>query len=246
MLSVNLAMILADKGKKVCLLDLDLRAPSLNSTFKNDKKYCVNDYLNRVCEIDSVLNDCTPAYMKEGKLFVGLANPATEAIREITVKDRKWEMEALCRLFNLRTDLLDDGLFDYVILDSSPGLQYSSINAIVVADLVLIVTSMDKSDMEGTQKMIRDLYGIFEKKSKIVVNKIPENFLSGSNFMKLETHQLPIIGFIPCSCDVLRCGGKYLFTLKRPEHTITKTLQEIATCIEECPSSDEQDLVTPS
>ena len=150
LLSVNLAMILADKGKKVCLLDLDLRAPSLNSTFKSDKKYWLNDYLNRACEIDSVITDCTPRYIKEGQLFVGLANPSTVAIREMSSKDRKWGMEALGRLLSLKNSLTNDMNFDYVICDSSPGLQYSSINAIVAADNVLVVTSTDKSDVEGT------------------------------------------------------------------------------------------------
>ena len=37
----------------------------------------------------------------DGKFYVGLANPATEAIRDMSAKDRKWEMRALadyCRL----------------------------------------------------------------------------------------------------------------------------------------------------
>jgi len=246
LLSINLAMIYASRGKNVCLLDIDFRAPSLSSAFKNERKYWVNDYLNRVCKIDSVLNDCTPNYIEKGKLFVGLANPSTEAIREMASKNRKWKMETLCRLFNLKTSLLDEMLFDYVILDSSPGLQYSAINAIVTADLVLVVTSIDKSDVQGTERMIHDLYELFEKKTRIVVNKVPEALLSGRNFMKLETHHLPIVGLVPCSCDVLRCGGEYLFALERPEHPITKTLQEIATNIEKFRSSNEQDLVVPT
>ena len=246
LLSVNLAMIYASRGKRVCLLDIDFRAPSLSSAFKNNKGYWVNDYLNKVCEIDRVLNDCTPNYVKEGKLFVGLANPATEAIREMSAKDRKWEMEALCRLCNLKTSLLDEMLFDYVILDSSPGLQYSSINAIVTADLVLVVTSIDKSDVQGTERMIHDLYELFEKKTGIVVNKVPEAFISGRNAMKLETHLLPVVGLVPCSCDILRCGGEYLFAFERPNHLVTKTLQKIATNIEKFRSFSEKDLVTLS
>jgi len=57
-------------------------------------------------------------------------------------------MEALGRLLSLKEHLLNDLNFDYVICDSSPGLQYSSINAIVAADVVLVVTSIDRSDVE--------------------------------------------------------------------------------------------------
>ena len=247
LLSANLAMIFASRGKNVCLLDLDLRAPSLFSTFKNKKQYWINDYLNRACKINAVLNDYTPNYVKEGKLFVGLANPSTDAIREITAKGRKWEMEVLGRLLNLKSSLLDKMLFDYVILDSSPGLQYSSINTIVAADLVLVVTSIDKSDVHGTQRMIHDLYDLFEKKTGIIKNKVPETLLSERNPIKLETHQLPLIGLLPCSCDVLRCGGKYLFASERPDHPITKTLQKIAAKIEQIISisAQEKNLIKP-
>ena len=89
LLSVNLAMIFASKGKKVCLLDLDLRAPSLSATFKNKQHYWVNDYLNKACKIDSILTECTPPYIKDGQLFVGLADPSTVAIREMSSKDLK-------------------------------------------------------------------------------------------------------------------------------------------------------------
>jgi septum site-determining protein MinD len=232
LLSVNLAVIYASQGKRVCLLDLDLRAPSLSSTFNNARKWWVNDYLNKACKVENLLTDCTPNYIKSGQLFVGLANPSTEAIREMTSKDRKWEMEALARLLSLKETLLDNMNFDYIICDSSPGLQYSSINAIVVADTVLVVTSIDRSDVEGTQRMINDLYDLYEKKTGIVVNKVPETILSGKTHIKLDTHQLPIVNLVPCSCDVLQSGGDYLFAFEKKNHPVTHSLLKIATKIE--------------
>jgi MinD-like ATPase involved in chromosome partitioning or flagellar assembly len=225
-------MIFADKGKRVCLLDLDLRAPSLSSTFKNNNAYWVNDYLSKACNIDGILTDCTPSYIKEGRLFVGLADPSIAAIREMSSKDRKWGLEALGRLLSLKSYLLKDVDFHYVIFDSSPGLQYSSINAIVAADMVLVVTSIDKSDVEGTQRMIHDLYDLYEKKTGIVVNKVPQTILSGRTHLKLDTHQLPIVELVPCSCDVLRSGGEYLFAFEKTEHPVTQILRKIATKIE--------------
>jgi len=182
LLSVNLATIFANKGKKICLLDLDFRAPSLHVIFKTCKsEYWLNDYLNRVCEIDKVLTDCASNYVAKGKMFVGLANPSTEAIREMASKDRKWEMKALGRLFHLGNSLLEELHFDYVIFDTSPGLQYSSINAVVSADVVLVVTTLDKSDVIGTQWMISELYELFRKKTEVTTNKVPAEFLPPKN-----------------------------------------------------------------
>ena len=232
LLSVNLAILFAKMGKKVCLLDLDLRAPSIHSVFKNGTEYWVNDYLSKACKIEKVLSDCTSNDMAKGKLLVGLANPSTEAIRDMESKDRKWEMEALGRLFSLRTSLLNEMHLDYVFFDTSPGLQYSAINAIVSADIVLVVMSQDKSDVEGTRRMMRDLYELFEKKTGIILNKVPFEHFSAvtqkNNSIKLATYQLPIVGVIPCSCDILAAEGKCLFASEKPKHPFTKTLQKIA------------------
>jgi len=239
LLSVNLASTYVKKGKNLCLLDLDFRAPSLHAVFKtSNSEYWLNDYLNGVCEIDKVLVDVTKEHGRSGKFFVGLANPATEAIREMSAKDRKWEMRALGRLLSLKTSLLNDMDLDYTILDTSPGLQYSSINAIVSADIVLVATSLDASDIKGTQRMTRELYDLFDKKTGILMNKVLAGILSSKKekekFYKHfnSVYNLPILAAIPCFCDVLRAGGKYIFSEEKPEHPFTKMLDKLATKIE--------------
>ncbi|MEJ2281027.1 MAG: MinD/ParA family protein [Candidatus Bathyarchaeota archaeon] len=238
-LSVNLAATYARKGKKVCLMDLDFRAPSLHALFKDYKTdYWLNDYLNGVCEIDKVLIDATKDHANGGKLLVALANPSTEAIRDMTAKDRKWEMKALGRLLSLRSSIINDEGFDYIIFDTSPGLQYSSINAIVTADVVLVVTSLDISDINGSQRMTSELYDLFEKKTGILVNKVIADFLSSeaekkkfNKYIK-SIHTLPILATIPCFCEVLRAAGDFIFTEERPEHPFTETLEDLAIKVE--------------
>ena len=238
-LSVNLAATYARRGKKVCLMDLDFRAPSLHVLFKDYKaEYWLNDYLNGVCEIDKVLIDASRDHGNGGKLMVALANPSTEAIRDMTAKDRKWEMKALGRLLSLRSSILNDGDFDYLLFDTSPGLQYSSINAIVSADLALVVTSLDASDINGSQRMTSELYDLFEKKTGILVNKVVADHLSSkeeqkkfNNYIK-SVHTLPILATIPCYCEVLRAAGNFIFSEEKPEHPFTKTIDELATTIE--------------
>ena len=238
-LSTNLAATFARRGKKVCLMDLDFRAPSLHAIFKTQNlDYWLNDYLNGICEIDKVLFDATKEHGNGGKLMVGLANPSTEAIRDMTAKDRKWEMKALGRLLALRSAILNDGGFDFIIFDTSPGLQYSSINAIVAADVVLVVTSLDASDINGSQRMTSELYDLFEKKTGILINKVIADYLSSKEEVKKfnkrikEIHSLPVLATIPCFCEVLRAAGDFIFSEERPEHPFTETLENLATKVE--------------
>jgi len=237
LLSVNLAATFVKHGRKVCLLDLDFRAPSLATLLNVTKSnYWLNDYLNGACEIDKVLVDLTDRIHNGGKLFVALANPATEAIRDMSAKDRKWEMHALGRLLALRNSLLNEKGFDYLVMDTSPGLQYSSINAIVSADLVIVATTFDRSDVDGTKRMLHELYDLFEKKTEIVLNKV----LNASSSMRKEAiqtnikdiYQAPLLGLIPCFCDVLRAEGNTIFIEEKPEHPFTKIMDQIASEID--------------
>jgi len=234
--SVNLAILFAKMGKRVCILDLDFRAPSLHSIFRNGSNYWVNDYLNKACIIEKVLTECSIKDAPNGKLLVGLANPSTEAIREMEAKSRTWEIEALGRLFSLKTTLLSDSHFDYVFFDVSPGLNYSSINAIICADVVLVVTSTDKSDVEGTRRMIHDLYELFDKKTRIIINRVPSEYISSKNYndsLKMtETYQLPVAGIVSCSCEVLEASGRCFFVCEKPDHPFTEKLREIAADLE--------------
>jgi len=238
LLSINLAAMYANRWESVGLLDLDFRAPSLHAAFKtNSTEYWLNDYLNGACEIKKVLIDLTQAYSGKGRFLVGLANPTTEAIREMLANDRKWEMKALGRLLSLKASLLNDMQLDYVILDTSPGLQYSSINAIVSADVVLVITSMDASDIQGTQRMIHELYELFNKKTALIINKVPIEIQSSETERKklskqlITAYDLPLLDMIPCFCDILRAGGTQIFATERLDHPLVKILEGIATKI---------------
>jgi MinD-like ATPase involved in chromosome partitioning or flagellar assembly len=235
-LSLNLATMFAKMGRKVCLLELDFSAPSFFSVFNKSGTHWVNDYLNKACKAQTILTDCSTRNMGKGKLFVGLADPSTEAIRAMSAKNRKWEIEALGRLLALKDTLNDEMQFDYIFFDTSPGLQYSSINAIIAADIVLVISSTDKSDVDGTRRMVQDLYGIFQKKIALIANKVPFSCLSSA---KVDGHQPNLLGVLPCSCDVPKIRIEGLFAPQNPDHVFTKKLQEIAESLEQmCCSSN--------
>src|SRR3972149_3475963 len=237
LLAMNLAATFAKQGKKVCLFDLDFRAPSLFATLKIENADCwLNDYLNGTCDINKVLVDLSNRVPGSGKFFVGFANPSTEAIRDMSAKDRKWEMRALGRLLSLRNTLLDDGEFDYVIFDTSPGLQYSSINAIVTADLVVVATTSDRSDVDGTRRMLRELYNLFEKKTGLVINKVLDAASKSKRDemdVKVKSiYQVPLLRLVPCFCDILRAEGNLIFVRDKPDHPFTKLLEDMVKKIE--------------
>jgi MinD-like ATPase involved in chromosome partitioning or flagellar assembly len=235
--SVNLAATFAKAGKKVCVFDLDFRAPSLFAILKTpNADFWLNDYLNNSCEISKTLINLSSRIPGDGKFFACLANPSTEAIRDMSSKDRKWEMRALGRLLALRESLIKDQKFDYLFFDTSPGLQYSSINAIVAADFVVVATTGDRSDVDGTKRMLIELYNLFEKKTGLVLNKVLDPSITAKKAemaAKIKTeYQVPMLGMVPCFCEILRAEGNLIFVQDKPDHPFTKILAEMAKRIE--------------
>jgi len=208
-----------------------------SSILKSENAECwFNDYLNNTCEAEKVLIDLSSNIPGNGKFFAGLANPATEAIRDMSSKDRKWEMRALGRLLALKETLLANQKFDYLFFDTSPGLQYSSINAIVAADFVIVATTGDRSDVDGTKRMLAELYNLFEKKTGLVLNKVLDASATAKKAeMSAKTkdaYHVPLLGLVPCFCEVLRAEGNFIFAEVKPDHPFTKILAEIAKKIE--------------
>jgi septum site-determining protein MinD len=195
LLSTNLAATYARK-EKVCLLDYDLRAPSLHSLFDVDMPdWWINDYLNGDCEIEEAIVEVRP------NLYAGLANPDAEAIREMMGKGRSWETQALSKTIQIR-DALEKQDFGKIIFDTAPGLAYSSINAVVGSDVVALVMRMDALDIMGTQEMVKGVYEILEKPTHFVVNMVlPEQVEAHESILQSTFGNSEAI-YLPCLCEV--------------------------------------------
>jgi septum site-determining protein MinD len=237
-LATNLAVLLAEKGHNVALLDLDFRSPSLTGVFSKvinpHLDAYLNSYLDGRCPVERATLELTGRFSLKGKLLAGFANPDIGAIRNIAEKSRSWEVSALKRLFTLLSYLYKIMNIDYCIYDSSPGVQYSSVNAAVSSDLSLIVSTLDSLDLMGTQRLLAELYGAFGNRTALLLNKIfPENKPFSNKEKKEEaiqiskTYQSPIIGTIPCYCKVLQADRSTILAIEEPQHPFIKDLKDV-------------------
>jgi MinD-like ATPase involved in chromosome partitioning or flagellar assembly len=242
-IATNLAAIFASKGLNVALLDLDFRAPSLATVFskgiKDPVRHWLNDFLDGHCTVEQALINVSEGYNLKGKLLVGLANPRIDAIRNTMEKSRAWEVTAVKRLFSLLSTLFSDMNLDVCIFDTSPGVQYTSINAIVSSDLSVIVTTLDSLDLKGVENMLVELYDAFAKKTVVLINKVfPETRIWSSERQEDLISQMervlkhPVIGVIPCYCDVLQAERTSLLAVDKPFHPFLKNLEEVAEKLE--------------
>jgi len=242
-IATNLAAIYAIKGLNVALLDLDFRSPSLvdvfSSALKDPVRHWLNDLLDGRCKAEQALTNVSEAYGLKGKLLLGLANPAIEAIRNMIEKSRAWEVTAVKRLFSLRSRLFDDMDIDCCIIDTSPGIQYTSVNAVVSSDVSVVVATLDSLELKGLENMLVELYDAFAKRTVVLINKVfPETRAWSSDEQKIligkmeKVLQHPVIGIIPCYCDVLQAKRTSLLAVDKPYHPFLRNLEEVAEKLE--------------
>ena len=242
-IATNLAATYANKGLNIALLDLDFRAPSLITVFskgiREPVKHWLNDFMNGQCTIEQALIDVSEEYNLRGRLLIGLANPTIEAIRDMMGKSRAREVSEAKKLFSLRSTLSNDMNIDYCIFDTSPGIQYSSINAVISSDVSVIVTTLDSLDIKGVQTMLAEFYDEFEKRSVVLMNKVfPQTQIWSNGRQKELVSQMEkafkhlMIGVIPCYCDVLQANRASLLAVEKPDHPFLRDLQEVAKKLE--------------
>lgn len=237
-LATNFAVLTALSGQNVCVLDFDFRAPSLHVFFKANPHLWLNDFLNDKCRITETLHEID--VKNTGKLVVGFANPSTESMRDMMTKDREWEAKALRHLLSAKSIFLKEG-FDVVVFDTSPGVQYSSVNALAASNLVVLVMNMDELNRKDVVNVVNKLYKPLGRKIGIVLNKVlvclPEERFKNTKMAKVKLVQLaesvehklrcPLWGLIPCFCEVLM-GGNIVHALQKPDHPFVTELSAVA------------------
>jgi cellulose biosynthesis protein BcsQ len=274
-LAGNFAAVLAKLGFRVCLLDLDVYAPSLQSYFMVEPKKWINDYLYSEADIGEVMQDLTakvseidmeskemhpadsPQNIKDnvrGKLWVGFSNAKKEEIYKLEGGADTTRKQFLRRFILLREQLITNYDADFIVIDTSPGIRYWSINALAVADILFLTLKAGDLDIEGTKKMAEEIYSSFTKfgtKSFLLLNRVsgycaPSPLMikpemthdSKSVPLIIETPQdseeilakevrMQIMSSIPCYCDIQFLRKEFLTALKFPAHPFAKKIENL-------------------
>jgi MinD-like ATPase involved in chromosome partitioning or flagellar assembly len=198
--------------------------------------------LNGEAKISDVLVELGSELGLDGKLLLGFSSPGKEDVRDIEIKhEMKWQLAALRRFLSAKNQLFEEYKIDYLFLDTSPGIRYWSINTLATANTLLLIMKDNDVDVEGTKKMITDIYDSltqFGSEYFIVLNKVPgaspmNEFNIGADEKTVEADLekrmgTKILGSIPCFCDIQFSRHEFLFAVKRPDHPFSKKLVMLA------------------
>ena len=258
-ISSNLSASLAKKGLTAVLLDVDVYAPSLQDYFQWHPKKSINDYLFENANIDEVIHDLSPVLDKfsspnggeqsdssKGKLLVAFSSTSKDEIYKLdgAVRQEGSKIQLLRKFLMLREEIVSKYNADFVIIDTSPGIRYWSINSLAIADTILLSLKLDGIDLKGTRLLAREIYDSLTKlgtKSYLLLNRaagycLPP-ILAGEQtsatqemFNNTVDNQSAVISklnadigmdtilSIPCYCDIQFDSNEFLTALRYPNH----------------------------
>ena len=243
---VNLAAYYASLGLKVCLMDFDIYAPSLTSYFGASPRYHIHDLLSSEASINDVLVDYSKKIKVDGELHIAFSSPSKEDIHSVEINyDNNFQLKALKQFLSIKRQLLEEDGFDYILVDTSPGIRYWSINALATADILFLMLKINKMDINGTKTMISEIYDSLTRyglSTHLILNKVPGaaplNAYHTENFDDIQpdienTLNLPVFLSIPCFCDIQFNRDEFLWALNKPDHPFSMKLREIPSLLAE-------------
>lgn len=257
-ISSNLSASLANKGLTAVLLDVDVYAPSLQDYFQWQPKKSINDYLFENANIDEVIHDLSPVLNKfssndgeqsdssKGKLLVAFSSTSKDEIYKLdgAVRQEGSKIQLLRKFLMLREEIVSKYNADFIIIDTSPGIRYWSINSLAIADTILLSLKLDGIDLKGTRLLAKEIYDSLTKlgtKSYLLLNRaagycLPPNLAGEQTSATQEMYNNTVdnqstiisklnadIGMdtilsIPCYCDIQFDSNEFLTALRYPNH----------------------------
>ena len=146
--SINLSACLAEKGKKVLVIDTD---PQGNTTSgfgidKNNLDNTIYELILGECTIrDCIIRDVT----NNVSVLPSNVNLAAAEIELIGIEKKEYILK------NAVDYIKDD--YDYIIIDCPPSLNMLTVNAMTTADTVLVPIQCEYYALEGLSQLIHTI-----------------------------------------------------------------------------------------
>lgn len=163
----NLAVTFAQAGKKVILIDADMRKGRQYSIFGISPRPGLSNYLSQV-EIDE--NEQTSENIVDYIQETPVEN--LYVIAAGNVPPNPSELLVSAQMINLLEEL--KGMCDLIILDGTPcELVTDSIILSRLVDSTIVVTAHKATKKDALERMVKNIRNVGGKLAGVVVNKVP-------------------------------------------------------------------------
>ncbi|KXS40400.1 MULTISPECIES: P-loop NTPase [unclassified Candidatus Frackibacter] len=218
----NLAVALAQKGKKVSLIDADLGTANLDILLNIQAEYNLRDVIEGEKALIEVVHEGP-----EGIILV----PGGSGFQDLT-KMGEGQFSKLISSFNQL-----DNYSDLILIDTAAGVSENVTNFLLAADETIVVTTPEPHSIIDAYSIIKVVAQIEKDiKIKLVVNKADneKEARQVADKMKYVVKEyigldLEFIGYVTMDLKVLKAiKQKEILVLSYPRSKASKGIKEIA------------------
>lgn len=225
-ITANIAVLLAQQGKQVGIVDGDIQSPGIHIIFgltEDDYQATLNDYLWGQATITQAVYPVFSDQTSGGKVCLVPSSIKPNDIARI-LRDG-YDANDLHRGFR---ELIATYSLDYLLIDTHPGLNEETLLSIAVSDVLLIIMRPDQQDFQGTSVTVEIARRLRVPSINLVVNKVPQSYNMDDVRRKVEqNYKCPVIALMPLSSDIAHNASQQIFVLNEPDHSFSDGIKNI-------------------
>lgn len=232
--TANLAATLAGEGKKVLILDGDLGMANVDIFFGVKTAFNISHVLSGEKKMSEVLTEVSK------NVFLIPGGSGLYDLNQLNHFQRRFLIESAKEL---------DAHFDYMLIDTAPGLSDNVLFLNAAADQIMLMITGDPSSFADSYALLKVLNTKYKVKSfSILVNNVKDETEAVNLYQKFADVvskfllvRLEYAGFFPMDHNLKRCVQlQRLIVRQEPEGVIAELFHEIATQIQEKQAFAEQ------
>ncbi len=222
--TANVAAVLAGRGMRVGVIDLDILSPGIHVLFGVDRpEHHLGGFLWGRYPLRDAAREVTPPGVA-GRIWLVPSSVAPHDIARIMAE-------------GYDVGLLGDGVralsaeleLDVLLLDTHPGLNEETLLSIAMSDALAIVLRPDHQDYEGTHVTVSVARKLAVPRTVLVVNKTPESFDAAEVAQRVsEAYDTPVAAVIPHSEELMLLSSGGIFVLHHPGHPVAALYAQLA------------------
>jgi len=230
--TANLAVIYAQRGKRVGVIDTDIQSPGIHVLFGlagDEVTASLNDFLWHGRAIAEVAQDVTGGIGIDVPGRIHLIPSSMQPGEIARILREGYDAQRLTE--GLR-QLVDELSLDVLLIDTHPGLNEETLLSLVLSDSLLIVMRPDRQDYEGTGITARVAQELQVPRIRIAVNKCPDSLDRDAVAKRVaETYGCPVAAVLPHSDELMRLASEGIFVARYPDHELSGLYAQIATSL---------------
>ncbi len=230
-LTSNLAIAVAKQGKRVGIIDTDLQSPGIHVLFGLDEETIdrtLNDYLWGDCALQEAAYDLShllpkPPAGRTGGIHLIPASPKANDITRILREG--YDQELLLDGFS---KIIRELQLDYLFIDTHPGINEETLQAIAICSLLVVVLRPDCQDYQGTSVIVELARMLSVTEMLLVVNKVLPSFDVAAYREQLEAaYEVSVAEILPFSEEMMHLASSEIFSVRYPDHPLAKAVEAI-------------------